>query len=646
MTVTTLREHGVDVDADRPRLAGRPRARSRARDVVIEPDLSNAAPFLAAALVTGGRVTVRDWPEVTTQPGAQLDRILSAMGAEVARTPTGLQVTGGGTIRPLVADLGEVGELTPVLAALCALADGPSRLTGIGHLRGHETDRLQALDEVLTAVGARVEQLPDGLVIEPGPRRPALLDSYADHRMVHAGRRPRAGRSRACRPATRARSPRRCPTSSSAGTACSASLSGVVSAERPPVRQPLRRGRRPGPAQPPGLPAAHPHPAGARRRRPRAGRRRRPRADDGAGRGTRRRPGRRHHHAGARAGQARRRRRRPGPGRRRHQRPHRHLARIVTIEERATSLRRTADDTDPTERIVVANADLLVIVTAVTDPEPAYGFLDRCLVAAYAGGLEPLLCLTKTDLASPKPLLDRYAGLGLDAVAISRELPLDELLDRLAAADQRARRPVRCRQVDPGQPAGARTPSARPATSARSARAGTRRRRWCCSTCPQGGMVIDTPGIRRSGWRTSPPTTSSRPSTRSTRPRSTARRSAGTPPRTPSAPSTPGPPPVRPRGRSSSRRSGYCWARRPGRPRLLQGRSSDQVNGDCPRQPEQAGRAVRRRGTTHEDALPASSTRQAKGAVVPTKGVMPRRWRGPAVGRPPLRRTTLRAPSS
>jgi 3-phosphoshikimate 1-carboxyvinyltransferase len=131
-------------------------------------------------------VTVRDWPQVTTQPGAQLDRILSAMGAEVTRTSDGLRVTGSGTITPLVADLGEVGELTPVLAALCALADGPSRLTGVAHLRGHETDRLQALDEVLTAVGARVEQLPDGLVIEPGPRRPALLDSYADHRMVHA----------------------------------------------------------------------------------------------------------------------------------------------------------------------------------------------------------------------------------------------------------------------------------------------------------------------------------------------------------------------------------------------------------------------------------------------------------------------------
>ncbi|MGY1693387.1 3-phosphoshikimate 1-carboxyvinyltransferase [Geodermatophilus sp. SYSU D00814] len=185
MTVTALGEHGVDVAATGRgwRVLPGPIA---PRDRVVEPDLSNAAPFLAAALVTGGRVTVPDWPAVTTQPGAQLDRLLGAMGAEVERTPEGLRVTGTGRVAPLVADLGDVGELTPVLAALCALADGTSRLTGIGHLRGHETDRLQALDEVLSAVGARVEQLPDGLVVEPGARRPALVDSYADHRMVHA----------------------------------------------------------------------------------------------------------------------------------------------------------------------------------------------------------------------------------------------------------------------------------------------------------------------------------------------------------------------------------------------------------------------------------------------------------------------------
>ncbi|RBY86474.1 3-phosphoshikimate 1-carboxyvinyltransferase [Blastococcus sp. TF02A-30] len=186
MTVTTLRAHGVDVVRTGRgwRVAPGPIA---ARDVVVEPDLSNAAPFLAAALVTGGRVTVRDWPDGSTQPGVQLDRYLAEMGAEVARTDDGgLQVTGTGTVRPLVADLGDVSELVPVLAALCALADGRSELTGIAHMRGHETDRLQALDEVLTAVGAAVEQRADGLVITPGPSRPARLSSYGDHRMVMA----------------------------------------------------------------------------------------------------------------------------------------------------------------------------------------------------------------------------------------------------------------------------------------------------------------------------------------------------------------------------------------------------------------------------------------------------------------------------
>ncbi|WP_233492417.1 ribosome small subunit-dependent GTPase A [Blastococcus sp. TF02A-30] len=174
------------------------------------------------------------------------------------------------------------------------------------------------------------------------------------------------------------------------------------------------------------------------------------------------------------------------------------LARIVVIEERTTSLRRTADDTDPTERVVVANADLLVIVTAVTDPEPALGFLDRCLVAAYAGGLEPVLCLTKTDLASPQPLLDRYAGLGLDAVPMSRELPLEELLGRI-----RDRMSVFVGQSGVGKSTlvNRLVPDALRATGDVS-KIGKGRHTSSSAVLfdlPGGGTVIDTPGIRSFG---------------------------------------------------------------------------------------------------------------------------------------------------
>ncbi|WP_091328767.1 ribosome small subunit-dependent GTPase A [Geodermatophilus ruber] len=174
------------------------------------------------------------------------------------------------------------------------------------------------------------------------------------------------------------------------------------------------------------------------------------------------------------------------------------LARIVAIEERTTSLRRTADDTDPTERVVVANADQLVIVTAVTDPEPALGFLDRCLVAAYAGGLEPLLCLTKTDLASPQPLLDRYAGLGVDAVPMSREAPLDPLLDRLAG-----RMSVLVGQSGVGKSTlvNRLVPDAFRATG-EVTKAGKGRHTSSSAVLldlPGGGTVIDTPGIRSFG---------------------------------------------------------------------------------------------------------------------------------------------------
>ncbi|SFE66519.1 ribosome small subunit-dependent GTPase A [Blastococcus tunisiensis] len=174
------------------------------------------------------------------------------------------------------------------------------------------------------------------------------------------------------------------------------------------------------------------------------------------------------------------------------------LARIVAIEERATSLRRTADDTDPTERIVVANADLLVIVTAVVDPEPALGFLDRCLVAAYAGGLEPLLCLTKTDLGSPQPLLDRYAGLGLAAVHMSRETTLDPLVDRI-----RDRMSVFVGQSGVGKSTlvNRLVPDALRATGDVS-KIGKGRHTSSSAVLfdlPGGGTVIDTPGIRSFG---------------------------------------------------------------------------------------------------------------------------------------------------
>ncbi|MDP9116479.1 MAG: ribosome small subunit-dependent GTPase A [Actinomycetota bacterium] len=107
------------------------------------------------------------------------------------------------------------------------------------------------------------------------------------------------------------------------------------------------------------------------------------------------------------------------------------LARVVRIAERTTVLRRTADDDDPLERIIVVNADQLVIVTALADPEPSFGFIDRCLVAALSAGLEPLLCLTKSDLASPEQTLQRYAPLSVPAVITHRGAALDELLERL-----------------------------------------------------------------------------------------------------------------------------------------------------------------------------------------------------------------------
>ncbi len=153
MTVAMLRERGVAVDDDEPNRWVVAPGSIKGVDVEVEPDLSSAAPFLAAAVVCGGRVTVQGWPDSTTQPGDQLRWILGLFGARVELRREGLVVQGSGDILGVDVDLHEVGELTPVVAALAALATGPSYLRGIAHLRGHETDRLAALGD--RAAGAR-----------------------------------------------------------------------------------------------------------------------------------------------------------------------------------------------------------------------------------------------------------------------------------------------------------------------------------------------------------------------------------------------------------------------------------------------------------------------------------------------------------
>jgi 3-phosphoshikimate 1-carboxyvinyltransferase len=186
MTVAALREHGVGVDDTEPHRWVVHPGPVRALDVTIEPDLSNAAPFLAAGAVTGGQVTVTGWPRSTTQAGDRMRGILQAMGAQVDLTDDGLTVRAGGPLRGVDLDLHDVGELTPSLAALAALAEGPSRLRGVAHIRGHETDRLSALATELRRLGGDVTELPDGLEIRPRPLHGGVFHTYADHRMAHA----------------------------------------------------------------------------------------------------------------------------------------------------------------------------------------------------------------------------------------------------------------------------------------------------------------------------------------------------------------------------------------------------------------------------------------------------------------------------
>ncbi len=185
MTIAQLRHRSVIVDDSEPDRWVVSPGPIAALDTEIEPDLSNAGVFIAAALVTGGRVRIRNWPAVTDQAGDDWRSIAVAFGATVEESDGDLVFTAGPSLPGVDLDLHDVGELTPVIAAIAALADSPSRLTGIAHLRGHETDRLAALATEINKLGGDVTELDDGLAINPRPLTGGLFSTYDDHRMAH-----------------------------------------------------------------------------------------------------------------------------------------------------------------------------------------------------------------------------------------------------------------------------------------------------------------------------------------------------------------------------------------------------------------------------------------------------------------------------
>ena len=188
MSVEMLRDFGgvVSVDRDANSWSVKPGV-LHGQDLIIEPDLSNAAPFLSIAMLCGGGITIADWPIKTTQPGDQLRSILSRMGAKISMSEKGLTLTGTGVIHGIDIDLHDVGELTPSIAALAVFADSPSHLRGIGHLRSHETDRLSALTREINALGGDVEEHKTSLHITPAPLHGGVFHTYEDHRLATAG---------------------------------------------------------------------------------------------------------------------------------------------------------------------------------------------------------------------------------------------------------------------------------------------------------------------------------------------------------------------------------------------------------------------------------------------------------------------------
>jgi 3-phosphoshikimate 1-carboxyvinyltransferase len=187
MTIQMLEKFGATVQRTASSWSVKP-CQLIGQDLVIEPDLSNAAPFMAAAMICGGSVQVSDWPLSTTQPGDQLRSIFTKMGAKLELNSSGLTITGSGKIDGIDIDLGDVGELTPSIAAVASLATTPSALRGISHLRLHETDRLSALANEINNLGGSVIEGPGDLIIKPGKMNASqIFRSYEDHRMATAG---------------------------------------------------------------------------------------------------------------------------------------------------------------------------------------------------------------------------------------------------------------------------------------------------------------------------------------------------------------------------------------------------------------------------------------------------------------------------
>jgi 3-phosphoshikimate 1-carboxyvinyltransferase len=188
MTVDMLRSFGAQVEVDKAAQSWSVKpGKLHGQELVIEPDLSNAAPFLSLAMVCGGSITIADWPKTTTQPGDQLRSIFTQMGAQVSMDERGLTLRGTGVIHGIDIDLHDVGELTPSIAAVAALADSPSHLRGIAHLRLHETDRLAALTREINALGGDVVEEESALHITPAPLHGGVFHTYDDHRLATAG---------------------------------------------------------------------------------------------------------------------------------------------------------------------------------------------------------------------------------------------------------------------------------------------------------------------------------------------------------------------------------------------------------------------------------------------------------------------------